>query len=72
MGSRAGDEESYMRSGHALLPEAIPIVQPGLNNVKLVYVRVGESQACWHTPLVVALQEAETGDHKFNPTWAAE
>lgn len=58
MGSRAGGKrESYMRSGHARLPTAISTVQPLLGNMK---------------PMTAALQEAEAGDHKFKPTWAAK
>lgn len=30
-------------------------------------VGVVESQACWHSPIIAALQEADAGDHKFKP-----
>lgn len=63
--SRAGEEEGYMRSGCA-----VSTVQPLLNKSKLDYGGVVGSQACWHSPIISAFQEADTGDHKFKPTWA--
>lgn len=68
MGSRAEEKESYMRSGQALLRAAISTVQPLLDNMKLDCVKGGGD----HSPITAALQEAEAGDHKFKPTWAAE
>lgn len=68
VGSRAGEKESYMRSGHALLPAAISTVQPLLDNMKLDCVKGGGDRS----PIPATFQEAEVGDHKFKPNWAAE